>query len=183
MAGEFVACLTGGDFQRETQLGYEEGMFLKYAPGGQMRGLIFPKLTAGPSAGLLGYITSVKIPSTITMTNGLTFKLQITDDGTFTSDPGKACMFGITCKLLTPGTSNTDMGTGGATEVIQTTATTLNAVSGVIVLNSIAVANASLNGAAVGAIIQVRIRRVGTNAGDTALGPILVIPPVDVFNT
>jgi hypothetical protein len=107
-----------------------------------------------------------------TMGTGLTLQLGVVDDGADSNDLGKVVRLGVTVKLITSGSDTLAIGTAAGTE--QTVDVTLDATTGEIVLGSLAIANANLDSAAVGNLILVRVRRLGTASQDTCTGtPIL----------
>lgn len=120
------------------------------------------------------------IPSSATVSTGLTFGIEITDAGTDANDLGKVVKWGITVKRLVSGTSNSDITASAATEATQTV--TLNATTGVLVTSTIAIANASLNSITAGDRFLVQIRRLGADTADTANSTVL-INNVTVVNT
>jgi hypothetical protein len=127
-----------------------------------------------------GYTFLTTIPPGLTLSTGLTFQLVTVDDGRSSADLGLVVVLGLTVKKIASGTSNLDVTSGAGTE--QTANVTLNGTSGVAVRTNVAVANANLNSAGAGDTIEVRVRRIGTNASDTALSPCL-LTAVNIFNT
>src|SRR5262249_20615293 len=112
------------------------------------------------------------IPANLTIATGLTFRLDTVDDGKDANDLGKAIVLGVAAKKVASGTDNLDIGTGAGTE--QTATVTMNATSGVVVTTAIAVANANLDSAGAGDRVEVRVRRIATNASDTCNGQALL---------
>lgn len=120
-----------------------------------------------PKSDVKGFSFVTTIPANITMATGLTFYWDLVDDGTDATDPGLAVRIGITVKKLNTGTATTDITVGAGTEQLKTS--TLISTAGQILQDSLAIANANLNSAAVGDQILVRFRRLGTDAADTML--------------
>lgn len=164
MANEFVDVLRPRDFCRETSTGYDAAAAITFS--GDVGCLTFPKLANQ------GYTTIFVIPAELTMGTGLTFGIFVTDDGANSNDLGKVVRFGLTPKLLASGTDDFDIDTGAATET--TVDVTLDATSGQFVNGSAAIANAALDSAAVGGILGLRVRRIGSHANDTCTGRVLV---------
>jgi hypothetical protein len=198
----------------ERVMGYEPGMGMAVpvqyvTPGvptsGQLptviRGLRFPKITAGPTgtagaaagvmsgAQTLGAIFFVTIPSS--MTTGLTFIIHGTDDGTNPADLGYAALFGIQTKVLAAGSYmnfgvpnyatttpflNAAAGSGAnATGPEASAALTLGASPGLFVTCSVTITTANLGtGAAANSVLMCKIRRVGMATADTLPGSVLV---------
>jgi hypothetical protein len=165
MAAELIFQLGPSDLERLTSMGYELGLQVAQ-PVGLGKALVFPKNQNA------GYVYGGKIPANGTLTTGIKFDLIIIDDGSVISaaDLGKVAVFGITFKLLTAG-ATLDM-TGAATEV--TANVTLPSTSGQVAILTVSVPNANLNGAVAGSQVLVQIRRVSSNASDTAQGHVLV---------
>lgn len=128
---------------------------------------------------LNGWSALVKLPANLTYTTGLTFQFSVTDDGD-AANLGKVVVMGVTTKKVTSGTDNYDIAANAGTE--QTVSLTLNSTAGVAVLGSLAITNANLDSAGAGDVVLIRIRRIGTNASDTAPGNVL-IGPIFVTNT
>lgn len=173
MASEIVAAFNNCDWQRETDMGSEPELQSRLNPNCDVRGINFTKYARGNLVSY-GYLTTFRIPANLTLTTGLTFKWLVTDDGTNAQDLGLAVRFGITLADLTQGnTLQLETGTELATEAAANV--TLSATSGKAVVGSIAIVNANLPAsAAVGDFFLMRLRRIGTNAGDTCYGNVLV---------
>lgn len=188
MASEFVASLRPCDFQRETDLGNDPSVALVLTPGeadqsgttaGDIRGLSLPRFVRG-NVQNYGYTTTFRIPASLTLATGLTFKVYLSDDGKNAGDLGKAVELGITLKRLAADATE-DVDVSAATEVTATA--TLSSTSGGISITSIAIANAALPAStAVGDLLLMRLRRIGANASDTCQGRALLIH-CDVQNT
>ena len=193
MASEFVATLRPQDFQRETDLGNDGSVSLVLAPGealgsaggtnvpsGDIRGLSLPRYLTATNVAHYGYVALFRIPASLTMGTGLTFKVYLTDDGRNAADLGLVVAVGIGLKRLAANATD-DEDVGGATEVI--TPCTLSTTSSGVSITSIAIATAALPAsAAVGDLLLLRIRRVGTNSGDTCGGRAILLQ-VEVQNT
>jgi hypothetical protein len=126
------------------------------------------------------YFFKTRIPASATVSTGLTFAFEVTDDGKNSNDLGKVIVVGVTVKKLTSGTDTYDITASAATEA--TASVTLNAATGVAVASSVAIANAALDSAGAGDRILVQIRRVGTSTSDTCNGTAL-LSDVVVINT
>lgn len=163
MALEAVSSLPPAVWHRESAMGHNQG--LQLAQSGDYRGLSFPKLATQ------GYVTIFVIP-TGTLTTGLTFRLATVDDGSDANDLGKVVRYGITVKRLADAETS-DQDTGAGTE--QTVDVTLEATSGNVTVNTLAIANANLDSAAVGDLVAVRLRRIGTSANDTCNGRVILV--------
>jgi hypothetical protein len=175
MAGELVAQLDPGSFNREQSVGYD--LVASSGLTGTMRGVSLQKINPGSASGTPAvqweYLDACfTIPGNLTMATGLTFFLQITDDGSDATDLGKVAKFGIAVKRLNAN-ATTDLSTGGGTE--QTGTVTLSSSTGGIAILTLAIANANLNSAAVGDAVGVRIRRMGGDAADTCNGRIILV--------
>ena len=175
MAGELVTQLDPGSFYRETSTGYD--LVPTSGLTGTMRGISLQKINPGSASGTpavaaewLDAITT--IPGNLTMATGLTFYLQVCDDGSDATDLGKVVKFGIAVKRLNAG-STTDLSTGAGTE--QTGTVTLQSSTGAVSIFTLAIALANLNSAAVGDAIGIRIRRMGQDAADTCNGRIILV--------
>lgn len=120
-----------------------------------------------------GYTIVAQVPFGSTLTAGLTFNLYVTDDGKTADDLGKGVVVGVTPKKLASNTDTLAIGTGAAAEATGTA--TLNASSGIVQVVSIAILNAALDGLAAGDFMLLRIRRIGSNAADTALGTAVLL--------
>lgn len=163
MATEAVAHSLLGNLFRESAMGHNQG--LQVARSGDLVGWSFSKLSDQS-------ITGTFCIPTGTLTTGLTFKLATVDDGSDANDLGKVVRFGITVKRLADGeTGNVD--SGAATE--QTVDVTLESTSGNITINTLAIANANLDSAAVADIVAIRVRRIGSHANDTCQGRVLLV--------
>jgi hypothetical protein len=175
MASEFVAFLQPNDFNRETDMGREPALNLAFNPINDLPGLSLPKYARGNLVAY-GYTTTFRIPANLTLGTGLTFKVYLSDDGQNAIDLGKVVKVGITLLDITQGPSNFDLDTAEtelATEV--TASATLASTTGVASVTSVAIANAALPASiAVGDVVAMRIRRVGTNAADTCTGRVLL---------
>jgi hypothetical protein len=125
-----------------------------------------------PKSDTVGYVFESRIPTTGTpLSTGLTFSIPVVDDPG-NPDVGKVVRLGITVKRLVGGTSDYSLASA-ATEVFATVTT--NATAGVIVLSSVAIANAALPASlAAGDRFLVQIRRNGTNVADTHQGRVLL---------
>jgi hypothetical protein len=175
MAGELVAQLDPGSFYRESSTGYD--LVLTSALTGTMRGVSLQKINPGSASGTPAvpweYLDAIfTIPGNLTMATGLTFFLQVCDDGANAADLGLVVKFGISVKRLNAN-ATTDLSTGAGTE--QTGTVTLSSTTGGIAIFTLAIANANLNSAAVGDAIGVRIRRMGADAADTCNGRIVLV--------
>lgn len=188
MASELVASLGPLDFQRETDLGNDPSVVVCLSPGegnpggspaGDIRGLSLPKYVRG-SLTAYGYTTAFRIPGNLTMGTGLTFKIYVSDDGQNAIDLGTVIVLGVTLKRLAAN-ATLDVDTGGATE--QTVNITLSSTSAGVAIGSLAIASANLpTSLAVGDLVLMRIRRVGTSTSDTCPGRALCYR-VEVQNT
>jgi hypothetical protein len=177
MSAEFVAEIRPRDFQRETSMGNESSITL--VGTGDTRALSLPKYKLSNN-GKYGYVAQFRIPASLTMATGLTFKLYLTDDGANANDPGKKVNIGVTVKRLAAD-ETTDIDTAAGTE--QTVSVTLSSVSGGVAIGSLAIASANLDSAVVGDLVLIRLRRVGTDAvNDTCQGRALLLG-VSVQNT
>lgn len=168
MANALVTQLDAGSLIRESEMGEYIPLNLVLLPNGTARGLAFPKVTTGNNTAY-GFLATFVIPPGLTLTTGLEVYLNTTDDGAFAGDLGNTTVFGVSVKKITA--ANTDMSAAGA-EVTSTI--TMAAASGKLVQTIIAVPNANLNGAGAGDTIALRIRRVGSNAGDLVNGRVLM---------
>jgi hypothetical protein len=174
MSGELVAQLDPGTFYRETSTGYD--LVGCSALTGTLRGVRLQKMNPGSYSGTPAvpyeYVDCVfTIPANLTMGTGLTFYLNFTDDGT-SGDPGLVAKIGIAVKRLNAD-ATTDLSASGGTE--QTGTVTLSSTANGIAIYTKAIASANLNSAAVGDAIGVRIRRIGTDSADTAVGSIILV--------
>lgn len=149
---------------RESSVGGES--MLSLAQSGDLRGWSFPKRD---DQGLTGMF---RIP-TGTLTTGLTFQFVVVDDGTNANDLGKVARFGVTLKRMIDG-ETTDLDTAAGAE--QAKDVTLDATTtGAIDVSTLAIANANLDGAAVGESVAYRIRRIGSHANDTLQGRVILL--------
>jgi hypothetical protein len=174
MAGEIVAQLQPSDFFRETSVGYD--LKLQSALSGTLRGLRLQKINPASSSGTPAtpaeYLDVVfQIPGNLTMGTGLTFYLLVTDDGT-SGDPGLVAKFGFTVKRLAAD-ETTDGSASAGTE--QTATVTLSSTASGVAILTKAIAAANLDSAAVGDFIAVRIRRMGADTADTAVGSVILL--------
>jgi hypothetical protein len=185
MASESVASLGPLDFQRETDWGGDvstqlvSGSGESAQPAGpDIRGLSLPKYVLS-GRGSYGYTATFRIPANLTLATGLTFKVYLTDDGANARDLGSIVVIGLTIKRLAAN-ANLDVDSGAA-EV--TANATLSSTPGGVSIPSIAIANAALPAStAVGDLLLMRIRRVGSSVSDTAPGR-AVLHRVEVQNT
>lgn len=171
MPTEAVASLGVGSFTRTTSQGYDP--IVNLAATNDLRGLSFPKFDDG------GYTASFVVP-TGTITTGLTFRFLVTDDGTDASDLGTAVRFGVLAKRMNAN-ATTSFAAGAGTEVAGNI--TLSSTSGGVAVATIAVTNANLGTPSVGDIVAIRLRRIGSNAGDTCINRVIVVGGVTVFGT
>ena len=199
-----------GSLYLERALGYETGMGLSQpvmysTPGvqtspplpGGIRGVRFPKIVAGPTgtagaaagvmsgAQTLGAVFFLGVP--ITVTTGLTFVVQCTDDGTNPSDLGQTAIFGLQTKIITSTSYlnfgipayattspflNVSTGTGANTTGAEVSnGVTLGLTAGLYASTSIQIANASFTA---NTVVMCKLRRVGMATTDTLAGSILV---------
>jgi hypothetical protein len=163
VANECVAPNLIGSLFRETSMGNDPSV--QVCRVGDLVGLSFPKLATS------GYTGVFQIP-TGTLTTGLTFTLATVDDGTDASDLGKVVRFGVTIKRLVDA-ETIDIDSGAGTE--QTVDVTLETTAGNITVNTLAIANANLDSAAVGNLVQIRVRRVSTATQDTCNGRVVLV--------
>lgn len=164
MANELVAPLVDA-LQRETSIGYEPG--LQLAGSGTLRGLTLPKNAKN------AYDVLVKIPGNATLTTGLRVDVVVVDDGSDAADLGKGVVIGASVKLLADNTDTADLTTGAGAEVTATV--TLAATAGLVRISTISIPNASLDGAAAGGWIGIRLRRVADNPADTCMGRVILL--------
>jgi hypothetical protein len=99
-----------------------------------------------------------RLPATASFATGATFSLMVADDVN-NADPGKVARFAVTVKKLATGT-----------DVI-----TLPATAGVVLVGSVAIVAANLDGAAAGDWVLLRVRRLGTSANDTHRGRVVLL--------
>src|SRR5581483_5382438 len=128
-----------------------------------LAGIVLPKTGSAPLNGVF------LIPAA-TLTTGLTFKGALTN--ILASDVGLVVRLGITVKRLAADES-TDLDAAAGAE--QTVDVTLSANDQGIALISKAIANANLDSGAVGDLVAVRVRRIGTSGNDTAVGAVLLL--------
>lgn len=164
MANELVAQLPPRAWIRETASGYQFSDVA--APTGDLVGLRLNKLDTD------GYNTVFQVPASLTVGTGVTFTLLVTDGGGTPDDLGKVVHLGITVKKLASG-ETTDLDTGAGTE--QTVDVTLQSTTQEVTLATKAIANANLDSVGAGDIAAVRIRRIGSNAADTANGSVILV--------
>lgn len=180
MASELVASLGPRDFDRETDLGNEAGLVMVLSPGEgnpgatlqcDIRALPLPKYQRGNLVSY-GYTTAFRIPANLTMGTGLTFKFYLSDDGQNSADLGKVVKVGLTLKRMAADATWT-LESGAATEVTATI--TLSSTASGVAIGSVAIANASLPAsAAVGDLLLMRVRRIGSDPADTCQGRALL---------
>lgn len=163
MATEYVALLHPRAFHREN--GPYSNHDITPVAAGDLSGLPMRKLATE------GYTTWFVIPANLTMGTGLTLKLPVVDDGADSDDLGKVVRLGITVKVIASGTDEADLDAGAATEA--TLDVTLDATTGQVVIGSKALT--ALDSAAVGDLVAIRIRRIGTATQDTCRGRIVLL--------
>ena len=133
----------------------------------------------------LGAVFFLGVP--ITVTAGLTFVVQCTDDGTNPSDLGQTAILGIQTKIITSTSYlnfgipayattspylNASTGTGANTTGAEVSnGVTLGLTAGLYASTSIQIANASFTA---NTVVMCKLRRVGMAATDTLAGSILV---------
>jgi hypothetical protein len=120
-----------------------------------------------------GYTFRCTLPGNWTYSTGLTFNFDLTDDGADANDLGAGVRLGVTIKKINGGSETTDIAVNAGTE--QNVTVTLSSTTNTIVSGSLAIANANLDSAGAGDTILVRVRRIGTDAADTAPGPVLFL--------
>lgn len=120
-----------------------------------------------------GFFYLVRIPAGITVGTGYTVKLLVVDDGKTATDPGLAVRLGINFKTLATGTDTLDFTSGAGTETAANL--TLTATAGVVTESSLAITKANADGLDAAGWGLLQIRRIGTNAGDTATGTVLLL--------
>lgn len=167
MANELIASWGPSDLRRNTSVGYDSRLSRSIVGGGAVDGIALPK-NADLSCNLIA-----KVPGNATLTTGIKVDLVVIDDGKEAFDLGKVAVLGVAVKVLDDNTDSLDAAVGGGTEV--TGNATLAATSGVVRVVTVSVPNASLDGAAAGDTILVRIRRVANNASDTLNGRVLLL--------
>jgi hypothetical protein len=163
MANECICPNLVGQIFRESSMGHNAG--LQMVRVGDLMGLSFPKLADQ------GYTGIIQIPVG-TLTTGITLTFATVDDGTSADDLGKVVRFGITPKRLVDA-ETTDADTGAAAET--TVDVTLETTSQNITVNTVAIANAALDSVAVGNLLALRIRRIGSASQDTCQGRVVVL--------
>jgi hypothetical protein len=174
MSAELVAQLPPRVWDRQTAAGYNTWA---NAVTGKINtdlfGLRLNKLNTVPAANTPydGYVTTFQIPGNLTMGTGLTFYFDVVDNAEFQSDPGLVIQLGVTVLLLGAGVA--PLFSGGGTE--QTVNITMNATSGDMAQGTLAIASANLNGAVVGSVVAVRLRRIGTATADTMQGSAILL--------
>lgn len=118
-----------------------------------------------------GFYFMSRVPTNGTpVSTGLTFQILLVDDPS-NSDPGKVVRLGVTVKKIASTTDDLTA-TGAGTEAVGTA--TMNATTGIVTALSIAVTTSNADSIAAGDLIEVRIRRTGSNASDTHKGVVLV---------
>jgi hypothetical protein len=176
MAGELITQIDPGALYRESTGGYD--LVGQSVLVGTMRGVSLQKVNPGSASGTPAvaweyYNFTFFIPTNLTITTGLTFYFQITDDGSDPADLGKVVKLGVTAKKISTGTATPDLSTGAGAEQTQTV--TLSSTTQQIVQWSLAVANANLNSAGAGDAVAIRIRRMGADAADTCNGRVVLL--------
>lgn len=162
MANEFVAQLSPATAYRETPVGYSP--WSDSALTGDLRGLRLHKMDGD------FYNWVFQIPANLTMATGLTFTVVLVDDGALPSDLGKVVRLAVSVKLLASAES-TDLDAAGSAETAANI--TLQATTGQVTVATIAVT--ALDSAAVGNVVALRLRRVGSNAADTCQGSVILL--------
>jgi hypothetical protein len=179
VAAELVAFLSPSDLRAESSLGYEPGMSSVKPAGAKVYGVTLQKDTSG-NKGAASYTGTFVIPGSLTMATGLTFAVALSDDGSSAADLGKNVRIGVTTKVLAAN-ATLDMDAGGGVETKATI--TLSSTSLGVALGTIAIATANLGTAAVvGALLAVRVRRIGDDALDTCAGRVM-LTGLSVANT
>jgi hypothetical protein len=168
VAGELIAHWNADAWYRESGLGYDLSRYS--VPVGWLRGIPLPKIAPPCSSGTPavpqdGYNALVTLPGSLAIGTGITLTLGLTDDGASTLGLGKVIQLGVSIKLVSSGSASTDLSAGGGSE--QTVNVTLATTAQTIVVATLAIASANLNGAGPGDTIALRLRRVGTAVADT----------------
>ena len=146
---------------------------------GLLKGVGFP---AGKDTSIL---IPVRISGGLTLTTGVKVELLVADDTSDTAAvAGKAARFGATVGPITSGTSTPDenASTGplaSSTEVLANT--TMPSTLGVLKVITLSVTTANANSLAITNWAFVKVRRNGTNAGDTDPGRVVLLG-VDVYD-
>jgi hypothetical protein len=175
MAGELVAQFNASDLYRETSLGYDTTFqtCIYQTANGASRGVSLQKLIQSQ---LTEYYNGMFIvPAAAALGTGLTFRLVVTDDGQNAADLGLVVRLGITPFNLTTALSVADWSLAASKGTETLANVTLGATTGLPVIGSIAIANASLASLAVGNVLGIRIRRVGDNAADTCANRVMLL--------
>lgn len=157
------------DYIRPRDIFHENGQLI-YPPLAQAGQGVFGLALNKLDTNYYNFITRVWANGTPVPT-GLTFGLLLVDDPNNT-DAGKVVRIGISGKLLVSGTD--DLTTTGFSAETATNIT-MASTSGVVTLSSVAIANAALDTPAASAHMLIRIRRIGSNAGDTHQGKVLLL--------
>jgi len=172
MANELVAQIGAADLWREG-IGAGWNRSLVTSLVGSFAGIRLPKQTDAQ-----GYTTIVQIPGSLTMGTGLTFTFALVDNGEYGIDPGKVIRLGLTTKRLAAGNTLSMDGTAGAGGLAaeQTSDVTTQSTAGNLTVATFAIATANLpTSLAVGDLLGVRLRRVGSHANDTFQGSATIV--------
>jgi hypothetical protein len=166
MSAELVAQLPPRVWDRASATGYTPSNNVVTGKiSTDLFGLRLNKLSIDP------YVTTFQIPGNLTMATGLTFYFDVVDNGEFPGDPGLVIQLGVS--VLTLGSGIAPLFSAGGTE--QTVNLTMQSTSGQMTQGTLAIALANLNSAAVGSIVAVKLRRIGTATADTMQGSAILL--------
>ncbi len=177
--GTVIAKVPAGrlKFWKRSSLGDDSELVTVQGTTGKVQGVPLVKSDWGDR----GYIGTILVPSNAQLSDGLTFRFYLTDDGKQAVDLGKKIYIGLTLKRL-PADSTIDITVGAADEV--TVQVTLSTTSGGMAISTLPVALADLPaGIDVSDLILCQIRRIGFDrVHDTCQGRALLLG-VDVENS